>query len=406
MKLSTQQSLDYWIGGAGIFILSPYAKMLGHLLQRDHSLIVKDRLAVIKMLGGGSLVIALPALLGFRRQYPDVRLTLVTLNSIKPFAEAISIFDEIIIVDDRSIPSLVVSGVRLFRKLFMVDTIVDFEVYSRLTTVLSTLLCARNRLGFYLENTTWRRCLVTHLFFFNRYAGSFHFYDSTLAALGAKAATVSECGFHVARANGIEANPHPVGVRVTVEQAASRICIAPGSSEFGKERRLSGAQWAKVLPRLVGEATEIVILGGGADAATAEDLMRHCETVLPGVSWANACDGRPLRESLALLAGCSRLLAIDSALLHFGRIFGIPTFSFWGPTDPMSRIKDVPGLGEAIWYEKLVCSPCVHVAESPPCAGRNVCIEAAVRRCCGEEVDSITELSHLSPVQEAKDGLY
>ena len=34
-----------------------------------------------------------------------------------------------------------------------IDTILDYEVYSRLTIVLSTISCARNRIGFYLANT-------------------------------------------------------------------------------------------------------------------------------------------------------------------------------------------------------------------------------------------------------------
>jgi len=124
--------------------------------------------------------------------------------------------------------------------------------------------------------------------------------------------------------------------------------------------------------------------------------------VLPELDWVNACDGRTLRDSLQVLAGCSRLIAIDSSILHFGRLFGIPTVSFWGPTDPMTRLKEVALAGEAVWYEKVLCSPCVHVAETPPCSGRNLCIEAAVRRCCGEEVDSIAKASYLLPFTKIK----
>ena len=87
MRLKDKQRLDYTLGGVGIFVLKPLAVLLGNLLRRDHSLIVKDHVAVIKMLGGGSLVIALPALLGLRRKYPHIRLSLVTTSSLKPFAD-------------------------------------------------------------------------------------------------------------------------------------------------------------------------------------------------------------------------------------------------------------------------------------------------------------------------------
>lgn len=400
MNLRAKQRLDHMLGGIGIVVLRPLVTVLGRLLRRDHSLIVKDQVAVIKMLGGGSLVIALPALLGLRHKYPHLRLSLVTMSSLKPFADVLAVFDEIIVVDDKSLFKLFSSGMRLLWRLFRVDTILDFEVYSRLTTVLSTLTCARNRIGFYLENTFWRERVATHLIFFNRFAGSFHFYESAVAALGADPASLVECGLHVARSNGIEVYASPRSGRVSICNAPGRVCVAPACSEFGKERMLNGSQWEHVLLRFIGEAGEVVVLGGPADAATAEALIMHGQRVLPHIAWVNACDGRPLRDSLRLLAGCARLIAIDSSLLHFSRVLGIPTVSFWGPTDPMTRLKDSPGLAEEVWYEKVVCSPCIHVAETPPCSGRNICIEAAVRRCCGEETDSITKTSYLLPFTE------
>ena len=234
MRLKDKQRLDYTLGGVGIFVLKPLAVLLGNLLRRDHSLIVKDHVAVIKMLGGGSLVIALPALLGLRRKYPHIRLSLVTTSSLKPFADVLAIFDEILIVDDKSLFSLCVSCMRLLRRLFHVDTIIDFEVYSRLTTVFSTLTCARNRISFYLGSTFWRERVATHLFFFNRFAGSFHFYEAVVAALGAEPASLVECALHVARANGIEVYESPRNGRVSICNAPGRVCAAPACSSSAK----------------------------------------------------------------------------------------------------------------------------------------------------------------------------
>lgn len=408
MKLRLKQRLDIMIGGAGIGVLKPLALLLGALLRRDHALTVKDHVAIIKMLGGGSLVIALPALLGLRHKYPHVRLSLVTTSALKPFAEVLAIFDDIIIVNDKSLYMLCVSGMRSLQRLFRVDTILDFEVYSKLTTVFSTLTCARNRISFYLGSTFWREHIATHLIFFNRFAGSFHFYEAAVAALGADPATRVSCALHVARANGIEVYESPRNGRVSTCNAPSRICVSPACSALSNERMLTGSQWERVLPRLVGEAEEVVVLGGPADAATADSVIKHGQRVLPHIAWVNACDGRSLRESLHVLAGCARLIAIDSSLLHFARLFGIPTVSFWGPTAPMTLLKDAPGPAEEVWYEKVRCSPCIHVAETPPCFGQNICIEAAVRRCCGEDISPITKAAHLVPFtgRDRSSGLY
>jgi len=396
MKLSTKRKVDYVVGGIGIFLLHPWVTLLGKILRRDHSAVIKEHALVIKMLGGGSLVIALPALLGLRRKYPGIRLSLASTKTVKPFAEVLSIFDDIMIIDDKSIITLLGSGIRLLFRLFGVDTVFDFEVYSRLSTVLSVLLCARNRIGFYLESTVWRNRISTHLIFFNRFSGSFNFYEAAVATVGAEPVNLSECGLHVARANRIPVKERlSRGERVTVEQEAQRICISPSCSELGKERMLRASQWVLILRKLVVNATSVVILGGADDSAIREELVQQGRQIGPEVSWINACDGRSLQQSLELLAGCSRLLAVDSSVLHFGRLFGIPTVSFWGPTDPATRLREVEGSADTFWYEKVPCSPCVHIAHTLPCGGRNVCIDATVRRFCGEDSRAIRET--LSP---------
>ena len=398
LRLSSKKRLDYALGGIGIFALRPLTALLGAVLRRDHSPVVKNRAAIVKMLGGGSLVIALPALVGLRRSYSEARLSLVTTNLVKPFAEVLGVFDEILVIDDASFIELLLSSMRVLWNLFRIDTVLDLEVYSRLSTVFTTLTCARNRIGFYLESTFWRERLATHLIFFNRFAGSFNFYEFAVASVGATPASLLECARHVALANGIEIHETPQeNCRVTKLQSPGRICLAPACSEFGRERMLSNHQWGRILSRLVRDANEVVILGGPADADVADSLIHHAQSLISGIAWLNACDGRPLVESLRLLAGCSRLVAINSSLLHFARLFGVPTVSFWGPTSPMTRLKNSPTATEEVCYEKLRCSPCMHVAETPPCFGRNLCMEAAVRRFCGEDFEPIVALSHPPP---------
>src|SRR5437870_11602718 len=77
------------------------------------------------------------------------------------------------------------------------DTIVDLEVYSQLTTVFSLLTLARNRIGFYIASTYWRRNVLTHLVFFNRARGVFHFYSAAALLLGAQPASREEVHAHL-----------------------------------------------------------------------------------------------------------------------------------------------------------------------------------------------------------------
>ena len=154
---------------------------------------------------------------------------------------------------------------------------------------------------------------------------------------------------------------------------------------------LSATQWGLVFPKLIVNATSVVVLGGPNDRMIGEELVQLGRQILPETLWFTACNGRSLRESVELLAGCSRLIAIDSSMLHFARLFGVPTVSFWGPTDPTTRLREIEGSSDRIWYQKLPCSPCVHIAQSLPCGGKNICIEAAVRQARGEGAADIQQ---------------
>jgi hypothetical protein len=123
---------------------------LGKILRRDHDLANCREIAILKLLGGGSLVIAYPALLALRRLPNLQKLRLITSPSIAPFGNLLDIFDEIIVVrDDRGLFTPGFDSLSAFRKLSRHDAIIDLEIHSRLTTVFALLTAARNRLGFF-----------------------------------------------------------------------------------------------------------------------------------------------------------------------------------------------------------------------------------------------------------------
>jgi ADP-heptose:LPS heptosyltransferase len=373
MKLSRKKWIDYYLGGFLLALLRPLVWLLGRCLHRDHTLRVRGTVCIIKLLGGGSLTIAYPALLGLRLAHPNVRLRLVTTPAVHPFAEVLGVFDEIDLIDDASLLRMVSTTLKALVRSFRADTVLDFEVYSRLSTVFTALTCARNRLGFYLEQVFWRRNLHTHLVFFNRYAGSYHFYDGIMRSLGVEVATIGQVRSALAaRLSGRSFNLPASEKR--------KIAIGHGCSELGRERMLSANQWAEVLGRSIhpGEELDLLFLGGSGDSQLAAAIGSALQTCFPRVRIQNRCGQCALDESLATLATCHEFWGIDSALLHFARLLGLRCHSFWGPTDPQTRLRPIPGLQEQVEYVRLPCSPCVHVSEEPPCRGNNQCIAAAV----------------------------
>lgn len=340
--------------------------ILGHILKPDHSPISRGDIVFIKMQGGGSLVIAFQAILSIKKRYEKHKIILLTTQSVAQFGESLNVFDEIICINDKSLPLMFLSTLSAWWRCFRVDTVVDLEVYSRLTTVFSALTAARNRIGFYLESVFWRKGMHTHLIFFNRFAGVYHFYEQVAKLLDAPLVPVEECTAMVAKRL----------VSISKPEGVKRISIGHSCSEMGTERMLTADQWLTVFLNRNVTNEEFVFLGAKSDRGPAQLIIEKIMSRFPAASFKNMCGTLSLMESISYLHSSDEFWGIDSALLHYARLMGKKTVSYWGPTDPMTRLKKFPYAASETYYRKVPCSPCIHVAEEPPCSGDNICIQS------------------------------
>lgn len=375
MNLRVKLLADYYIGGTLQAVLKPCTILLGKILRRDHDLAKCSCLTFLKLMGGGSLVIAYPALLATKRSPQVKQLRLITTSAVKPFADILGVFDEIIVIRDDSALTLLSDAFTALRKTFRCDAIVDLEVHSRLTTVFSVFTCAVNRVGFYTGISFWRQKLATHLLFCNISSGIYYFYDQIAELFGGQTADMELC---------VATFRKRLGVAERVPDAAHlRIALAPCCSELGRERMLQDEEWVEVFRRRFGREhperkIEIRLMGARSDRTGLDRLAGALCMAFPGIVTANLAGKTSLAESVRGLADVDELICIDSALLHYARLLGIPTISYWGPTDPASRLRSSSVNRDEVHYHKLPCSPCVHVAQEPPCRGDNVCMRFAV----------------------------
>jgi len=373
MNIRAKLLLDYYFGGFLHAILKLPTILLGKILRSDHDLKNCQEIAVLKLLGGGSLVIAYPALLALKRLPHIRRLKLITTPAIKPFGEVLGIFDEIIVIRDNGLVALAKDSAQAFRRLFACDAIIDLEIHSRLTTVFMLLTCARNRIGFFTNISFWRQHLNTHLLFCNVSNGIYSFYDQIAAIFGATSAAYEECRGSFRGQLGT----------YKFEGDRARLAIAPVCSGLSKERMLLPEEWIRILserllPRGDKANIEIHLLGGPADRPELEELKALIEASFPFLAgvW-NYAGKTKLRESVQILDAMDEVLCIDSSLLHFSRLLGRRTTSYWGPTDPRTLARPNDNGMDEIHYVKISCSPCVHMSHQPPCKGNNICMRLA-----------------------------
>jgi ADP-heptose:LPS heptosyltransferase len=120
---------------------------------------------------------------------------------------------------------------------------------------------------------------------------------------------------------------------------------------------------------------EVIFLGSQRDYEFASKIIKKLTPLFAHIEFINSCGKYNLQESLITLSESNEFWGVDSSLIHYARILKIKTVSWWGPTDPKTRLREIQGLQEETYYCKIPCSPCIHVTETPPCMGDNVCIE-------------------------------
>jgi ADP-heptose:LPS heptosyltransferase len=365
--------IDKIFGTALIILFRPASIVLGLILRRNHDMVIRKQLVVTKIKGGGSLMVALPALLSLRRKYPDKQFSLVCSAEVKSFAELMNIFDEIILVDTNNLLNLGLTSLKAIAKVWRADALINLEIHSRMLTVFSCLTCARNRIGFYHEPSSWQRDVITHLFFYNLTSPVFVNYNQVALSLGAKMIPYADVSNYFR-----ENNNWPIRSK----SAHRSIAFAPFCSDLGKERELDNVAWAGILQQHINalNATEIFILGGKGDEGRSKMLANEIQNSFPQLKISNWTGQTSLRQAANLIASADEFITIDSGLNHVARLIGGPLriSSYWGPTDPATRLAPFPNCQENVVYKKLFCSPCVHLVDSPPCKGDNICMKQYV----------------------------
>ncbi len=364
MTLHLRKQIDFYVGNLLIGLIYPLVRLAALILRRDHSneaLHASQHIAFVKLLGGGSIFIALPAIEAIQRGQPGRQISIVCSRSVEGFVKTMGVFDRIVVIDDRSLASLLRTGLAAARFLWQeADLSVDLEVHSRLTTLLTTAAGVRNRIGLVDHASLWRRRLYTHAVYVNPFGRIFESYDALPRLIDG-------------RSSSVDATYQNLRTQLQLDsRRPQQVALGVGCSDLALERQLDVDAWVRILQGIERQrpATEFVFLGGPGDRALAEEIRSKSQ--LKG-SVHNKCGELNLRESLRELGRSSVYLGIDSALLHFARALTPTVVGFWGPTRQDSLLRPL-SLNELQLSRQVSCSPCVHFTQSPPCRGQNHCM--------------------------------
>lgn len=390
MKLTTQRRIDRYVGIPACFVLTALVRVLDWFRPRPQRG-ETPRVLFIELSEMGSTILASAAIKRLQDRYRSADHCFVIFKRNAPSLRLLGLFpnDCIFTMRDDSVGALLVDVFRFmqFCRRHRIDTAIDLELFSRISSLLALLSGATNRVGFhnYRGEGLYRGEHLTHRVHYNPYL---HMAQNFLALVESLESDPSEIP-QPKRALPLEAPPVRIGTDAEASTYVRRQLLEcyPGLS---REHRLVVVnhhagnllplrmwpmdRFSELVQRLLAHDPRIlvVLMGIAEGAPSARDIT------------AAAGDGRcidfvgrtrTLTDVIELFHQSELLITNDSGPAHFATLTTIKSITLFGPETPV--LYGTLGEDAVALYANLACSPCLSALNhrNSPCAD-NVCLKA------------------------------
>jgi ADP-heptose:LPS heptosyltransferase len=389
MQVDTLRFLDRYVG---IFLcwIFTLARRLESFVGKKSSLPSPHKVLIIKLSEMGSTVLAYPAVAELKKRRPEAELFFLVFRQNAAIIEVLDLAPRanVITVDYQSPGRLLLSGLQAMRRLLRmrIDTTIDMDFFSRLTALLSFLICRGNRVGFhrYTSEGLYRGNLLTHRVL---YSPTVHTSIAFMALIRTLFENPDDEPHYRGRIEAADLilpqyapSPSEVkSVRNKLEAAGIQdggrqniILINPNSSDIFPLRKWPLDYFARLSERLLKELPSVWLLITGV-ASEQKDARYITERVV-SPRCIDFTGKTNFRELLALYSIATMMVTNDSGPAHFASLLQLPTLVLFGPETP--RLYSPLGDKHKDIYAEFACSPCVSVynGKKSPCA-ENRCLQ-------------------------------
>jgi ADP-heptose:LPS heptosyltransferase len=369
MNLNSARYVDKWVGLAICLVLFALERALAPLTgrripplrattpPRDHDPVVPPRRVLcIKFYGLGNAVMLLPVLEALRRRYPGVEIDFLTLDGNVPLLERSGLLAQVFPVDVHTAPrflrTLAAAVLAIRRRGY--DTVLDFEQFVKLSTIIAFLSGARRRIGFNTDGQRRGFLYTTRVVYTDSDHMSALFArllrplgvtgELPVPALEVRRAEREKVSAFLAQA-GVPPGHFPLVVmHLGIGTNFDRVAL----------KRWDVANFAAVADGLIARyGAAVIFTGQGAEEreliARAQRLLRR-----PAI---DGCDRFTVLELAALVQCAHFVVANDTSVMHLAALMGTPVVALFGPTAPLHY--GPRGERNLVFYQDLYCSPCL-----------------------------------------------
>ena len=388
MNVDTMRAVDKWAGIPLTFLLTLLNRLIA-LVRPTRSRSV-ERILFIELSEMGSTILVDPALQKAKKELDAELFFLIFEKNKGSLGLTATIAPENIrTLRENNLFLLILDTMTFFfwcRKKG-IDTVVDLELFSRFTALLSGLSGCCRRVGFYAFHNEglYRGELLTHRIAYNPHI---HIAKNFIAMINALLSEEKEVPYSKKRVEDSELilpqyrcpPDEPAHMRkllakytgTVIAKQAHLVLINPNASELLPQRRWMRSRYEMLIEKILAHRQDVLVLITGAPGER-DEAAEMCARI--GSDRCLNCAGALKLAELPILYSMAALMVTnDSGPGHFSAITPLPTFVLFGPETP--ALYGSLGNSTPI-FAGLACSPCVSAANhrKTPCTD-NKCLQA------------------------------
>lgn len=389
MKLQTQRFIDRWVGQLLCSAVSAWVRLTSGFSPAPSITSDAKNILVILLSEMGSIVLAGPMFAELRRKYPQANIHILQLKKNQEVSKLLQLTQaqNMHSLNDSSGTTLIgdILKVSLAMRKLRLDAVIDCELFSRVSALLSFTTGAPVRVGYtpHTQEGLYRGSFINHAIPYNPYQHISKQFLSLVDAMDSAGATPRN------KAAAIRELPADteLSVRFTDEELAvyrqqvhtdhpvtadRKLVLLYAGGGILPERAWPAAHYARVAQGLCAAGFAVGLIGLKDDAQLAKDLMAQIQSQacidLTGYT-------RSIRELLMLFHASSLLITNDGGPGHFATLTPIQTMVFFGPET--GRLYGPLGTRNKTLESGIACSPCLSAYNHRLtfCDGDNQCLK-------------------------------
>jgi len=382
MRIDTQRKIDQILGTLICRVLSFFNYPFANRVDKAKA----DKIFVILLSEMGSLVVSSRMFEYLKAQYPKASLYLLTLERNREVVDLLGHVprNNLLTINDASIVKFCLNSLLALRTLRKegIDTAIDCELFSRISSLFSFLSGARTRVGFhrYTQEGLYRGNFINRKVLYNPYC---HISKQFVTLVDA----ISSTTIPKVKKPATNFTNYLPELRFSDHETSKMLDRLKKDYGYSNKKKmiliypsgglLSIRAWPReyfvqVAETFLKKGYAVGLIGLKPDKPLGELITAQCNSAdcmnLAGYT-------KTIRELLIILNIASLLITNDGGPGHFAALVRIPTITLFGPETPVLYGSLSPNAVNL--FSQLNCSPCVtaYNHRNTPCDGDNVCLK-------------------------------